>query len=164
MEGVDLDEGASPAHSQTRSRSRADRVRRSGGLQQRRLCSWHGGCCHGSADTAEIKLQGGDCYIDSSGELEIVPCDTPHDAEVVLYAPLAESDLDEDGGFVVPPEGEEALAECLGVSVDEVDAVLEERSLGFAMDISRGTHELYRENEAGYHVAGGLEEPICPQP
>ena len=99
------------------------------------------------------------------GERKVVPCDTPHDAEVVLDAPLAESDLDEYGGFVVPPEGEEALAECLGVSVDEVDAGLEERSLGFAMDISRGTHELYRENEAGYHVAGGnLKEPICPQP
>ena len=95
-------------------------------------------------------LQAGDCYNGSGSAIEIVPCDAPHEFEVVAVGGVTQ----DGGNIVVGAGGDEALAECLGVAVTEADAVLEERGLDFFFFANLDAFLLRSQS-------GQLEEAIC---
>ena len=115
-----------------------------------------GGDVTSGAAPAEMRraseLQVGDCWNrgDSPKEeepvYEVVPCDTPHKAEVVKL-----------GGFPSDTETTQAFADCLGVSPEELETTLDERSLE-----ALGNWDQW----SGGHLflastSGKLTQPIC---
>jgi hypothetical protein len=80
-------------------------------------------------------MKAGDCYneMDDIREGEIVPCDTPHDTEVVAanVDGVSVSRSGSDTVIEVGVGGAARLADCLGVPTEEADAIVAERGLFF---------------------------------
>ena len=87
-------------------------------------------------------MKAGDCYnkMKVSGEGDIVPCDTPHDVEVVA--------ANTKGVF------QARLTDCLGVPTEEEDAFAAERGLKFYYHFTFDAYLIESET-------GKLTEAIC---
>ena len=99
-------------------------------------------------------MKTGECYnkIKVYNEGEIVPCDTPHDAEVVAANAKGVS---RQGSDITVGVGHDArLADCLGVPVEEVDSIIAERGL---KTYYHGNFDAYMAESK----SGKLTEAIC---
>lgn len=110
--------------------------------------------CGGSGVRSIEDMKAGDCYnnTDTFDKGEIVPCDTPHDAEVV--AANAGGVSKQGSNIVVGAGGNARLADCLGVPTEEAKAIAAERGLNF----------YYYSNFDAFLVestSGKLTEAIC---
>ena len=99
-------------------------------------------------------MKAGDCYNNMKvyDEGEIVPCDTPHDVEVV--AANAKGVLEQGSTIVVGVGGTERLADCLGVPTEEADAIAAERGLNFNYHVNFDAYIIKSKS-------GKLTEAIC---
>lgn len=112
--------------------------------------------CGGYGVRSLEDMKAGDCYseTDTFDKGEFVPCDTPHDVEVV--AANARGVSKQGSTIVVGAGGNERLADCLGVPTEEADAIAAERGLMF----------YYNANFDAYLIeskSGKLTEAICRQ-
>lgn len=89
-------------------------------------------CGGNSGTTPSEELEVGDCYNGDTlrSTVEVVPCDGPHDGEVVTVGKDVVEKQSESGMEISIGGGAKGtLADCLGVREGEVDHTLSERGL-----------------------------------
>lgn len=99
-------------------------------------------------------MKAGDCYNETHNfnKGDVVPCDTPHDAEIV--AANAKGVSIEGSNILVGAGGKARRADCLGVPAEEADKVAAERGLKFSYFVN---FDAYIVKSA----SGKLTEAVC---